>query len=125
MTTMTAKDLTHAVGDPLTRMDFEPSIPRFMEAAGVCSVLVRNYGDFGWDERWVNTSGFVTEAIEASDIEVERYLSLHDADDLLFVDDLPEPISCHDADLWDSCNEDLNDYEVLALQYENAHAMVA
>ncbi len=122
MKTLTMKEPTND-----TRLsDFKPSIPAFMEASGTCAILFRDSRDLCFTERWVRTSGYVTEAIEANDLEVERYIYSHDADELLFIDDLPEPIACHDADLWEDCVEpDMDDYELVALQYENATRLVA
>lgn len=118
MKTLTMKDHANGIAS-LT--DFKPSIPTFMEAAGTCAVLVRDHRQLWWHERWVATSGFVTDAEGAELLEIESYQSTHDVDNLPIIDDLPEPIACHDADLWDDCVEpDLNDYEYLTHQYETA-----
>lgn len=124
MTTLTKKDLTHDVGDPFKRTSFAPSVPAFMEARGVCAFLVREQGQPFWEERWTKTSGYITQADGAEHDEVLSYIDDPEIIDLF--DDIPEPIACHDADLWDDCVEpDLDDYEFIARQHEQALRFVA
>lgn len=114
--TMTLKDYNRHVRPPYA--DFEPSIPAFMEARGVCAVLVRPKGRLYFDERWVKTGGFVTEAIPASEFQTQMYANYGEEvfDELA---DVPEPIAVHDEDVWMECTQGeyddfVQDYQSLA-----------
>jgi len=121
MKTLTMKRKPHD-----TLFDYKPSIPAFMEASGTCAILVRDARQHRFSERWIRTSGYITEAVEANDIEVERYAYNHNPDELTIMDDLPEPFDCLDAEAWASCIEpDLDDYEYITNQYEKATRLVA
>jgi len=84
--------------------DFEPSIPSFMEHSfGHASILVRHKDDLHFTEQWCEVGGYIHGANSATDVDLEAYNHEHDVAMLETIDELPEPISVHDQDVWLEC----------------------
>lgn len=108
MTTLTVK--ANAL---LSITDDPPSIPAYLHPvpSGMAVILLREAGNPRFCEHWCVASAYVDEAEEATPLEVEAYLAYHDAEILPFVDDVPEPVSIHDQEIWSECHDDVDDID--------------
>lgn len=94
--------------NPLDYITPQPSVPAFMEhSVGACSILQRDVRSPVYHEKWVGLSVHRADYEEgASPIEVDAYMANREG----FLDmDVPEPIHCHEADVWGELSNDDGD----------------
>lgn len=94
----------------LSLNDDPPSVPAYLHPVpqGMAAILLRDAGSPRWTEHWCVASAYVDETEEATPLEVEAYNACHDIEMLSVVDDIPEPISIHDQDIWAECQDDVD-----------------
>lgn len=126
MTTLTMKN-TMTIDQIISRATPSPHFPYFMEGTiGGGAILVRNFNEPFYTERWVTTNVFISELEPANDAVMSAYF-----DDVPYIDfgdvaeafsDIPEPISIHDQDVWYELiegehEEFVREYNELAREY--------